>query len=93
MATASSYVGEQSRQRPRRHALDTRRLAQRRGPYPVELLTRLGGQAADGQVVEVGRQLQVLVAAKGVRLARLPIPIAGVKGVDLDLLADGIRPR
>ena len=39
------------------------------------------------RVVEVGGQAQVLVAAEGVDVGVLAIEIAGVGGVDLDLLA------
>ena len=86
-------MGEEGGQRARRDALDTAGLAQRRRANGGQLGARFVGEAADGGVVEVGREAQVLVAAEGLDVGGLAVEVAGIGGVDLDLLPHACRPR
>ena len=58
-------VGQEQRQRRRRHAVEPRRLTEGRGPVPLELLAQLVGEAGQGGEIELGRDGNRLVLAEG----------------------------
>ena len=86
MRAMRADMGEHDGERCRRDPVDPRRLPQRGGPDGVELLRRLGGKPGDGAIVEIGGKRQRLVPPEGHDVGLLPVEIAGILGVDLELL-------
>ena len=79
---------QQRDQRRRRHAGDPCGGAQGGRPRRGELAADFARQAADRGVVEVGGKQQRLVAPERGDVPCLPFEIAGIAGVDFELLGD-----
>src|SRR5262249_11451358 len=87
-ALAATDVGDQKRQRRRRHTVDPAGLANGAGPQRRELLPNLVGEAGKHCVVELLRQLETFITAIGLDVRQLPVEIDGILGADLELLGD-----
>src|SRR5690606_6965140 len=88
----ASDMREQRRQGAGGHALDAGGLAEGQRSDRRQLLPNLAGEPADGGVVQVGRQREVLVPPERGGVGSLAVEVAGIARVGLDLLADLLRP-
>ena len=81
-------MGEHQRERRRRDPVDPRRLAEGSGPDARELQAAFGRKPANRSVVESIGQGQAFIPAECEDVGLLTLEIAGIAGVDLELLDD-----
>ena len=79
---------QQCHQRRRRYSGDAGGGAERCRPRASKLVADLVRQAADTCIIELRREQQRLVVAERGDVLLLPLEIAGVTGVDFELLGD-----